>query len=154
NEEGLSLDIVSEGELYTALQAGFPTESIHMHGNIKSYAELELEIEHHTGCIVIDNFYEVEMIASLLEKHDQTIDVLIHLTPGIESNTHKYIMTGNEDSKFGFNLENGQAEKGIERLLNEQRMNFKGLHCHIGSQIFETEGFVIAVDTLFSAIKK
>ncbi|HIS29562.1 MAG TPA: diaminopimelate decarboxylase [Candidatus Avamphibacillus intestinigallinarum] len=154
NEEGLSLDIVSEGELYTALQAGFPTERIHMHGNNKSYAELEMAIEHHIGCIVIDNFYEIEMIASLLEKYDQTIDVLIRLTPGIESNTHKYIMTGNEDSKFGFNLENGQAEKGIERLLNEQRMNFKGLHCHIGSQIFETEGFVIAVDTLFSAIEK
>lgn len=153
-EEGLSLDIVSEGEFYTALQAGFPTERIHMHGNNKSFAELEMAIEHNIGCIVIDNFYEIEMVSALLEKHNKTIDVLIRLTPGIESDTHKYIMTGNEDSKFGFNLENGQAEKGIELLLKETRMNFKGLHCHIGSQIFETDGFVVAVDTLFSAIKK
>src|SRR5699024_1295784 len=153
-EEGLSLDIVSEGEFYTALQAGFPTERIHMHGNNKSFAELEMAIEHNIGCIVIDNFYEIEMVSALLEKHNKTIDVLIRLTPGIESDTHKYIMTGNEDSKFGFNLENGQAEKGIELLLKETRMNFKGLHCHIGSQIFEKDGFVVAVDTLFSAIKK
>src|SRR5699024_3083622 len=110
-EEGLSLDIVSEGELYTALQADFPTERIHMHGNNKSFAELEMAIEHNIGCIVIDNFYEIEMVSALLEQHNKTIDVLIRLTPGIESDTHKYIMTGNEDSKFGFNLEDRKSTR-------------------------------------------
>lgn len=152
NQEGLSLDVVSEGELYTALQADFPVEKIHMHGNNKSLSELEMAISHDVGCIVIDNFLEIEMIENLLKKHNKTIDVLMRVTPGIESKTHKYIMTGNEDSKFGFNLQNGQAQEAFHLLHNHKSIRFKGLHCHIGSQIFETGSFVMATKVLFEHI--
>src|SRR5690625_4337186 len=108
-QENLSLDVVSEGELYTALQANFPTEKIHFHGNNKSREELELAIEHNIGCVVIDNFYEIELLEELLSKHNKKINALIRVTPGIETNTHDYIMIGKDDSKFGFNLSNGQA---------------------------------------------
>src|SRR5699024_508901 len=99
--ENLSLDVVSEGELYTAIQADFPAERIHFHGNNKSERELSMAIEYGIGCIVIDNFYEIELLDQLLKKYKRQMDVLIRVTPGIESDTHRYIMTGNEDSKFG-----------------------------------------------------
>jgi len=153
-EEGLSLDVVSEGELYTALKAEFPVEKIHFHGNNKSKEELEMAIEHDIGCIIIDNFYEIDLLESLLEKHHKTMDVLIRVTPGIESETHEYIMTGNEDSKFGFNLQNGQAQKAFERLHRHPSIKLKGLHSHIGSQIFTTKSFTLAVKMLFELIEK
>ncbi|GAB3052547.1 diaminopimelate decarboxylase [Virgibacillus ainsalahensis] len=153
-EEGLCLDVVSEGELYTALQADFPPERIHLHGNNKSLQELTMAIEHDIGCIVVDNFYEIEMIGSLLEKYEKKMNVLMRVTPGIKSDTHHYIMTGNEDSKFGFNLQNGQAEEAFNKLYNHELIQFKGLHCHIGSQIFETKGFIMAINVLFDNISK
>lgn len=153
-QEGLSLDVVSEGELYTALQANFPVEKIHLHGNNKSKAELEMAISNSIGCIIIDNFYEIELLDHLLEKHQQEMDVLIRVTPGIESETHQYIMTGNEDSKFGFNLQNGQVEKAFQLLYKHSRIRLKGLHCHIGSQIFTTKSFVLAVEMLYEVIAR
>lgn len=153
-QEGMCLDVVSEGELYTALQADFPPERIHLHGNNKNEAELSMAIEHNIGCIVIDNFYEIALIESLLEDSSKTMDVLIRVTPGIESETHQYIMTGNEDSKFGFNLQNGQAEKAFQLLHKHPRIHFKGLHCHIGSQIFAADRFLAATDILFEEISK
>ena len=153
-QEGLSLDVVSEGELYTALQADFPVEKIHFHGNNKSREELEMAIEHNIGCVVIDNFYEIELLEQLLKKHNKKMNVLIRVTPGIEANTHDYIMTGNEDSKFGFNLSYGQADQAFELLRNHESINFKGLHCHIGSQIFETDGFLRANEILFAKLTK
>jgi len=153
-QENLSLDVVSEGELFTAIQAGFPTEKIHLHGNNKSRAELQMAIDQNIGCIVVDNFYDIELIGEILEHDGKQIDVLMRVTPGIESKTHKYIMTGNEDSKFGFNLANGQADKGFEMLHKHKNIRFKGIHCHIGSQIFETDRFVVAVDALFKLLAK
>ncbi len=152
NQENLSLDVVSEGELYTALRAGFPTEKIHFHGNNKTESELKMAIEHKIGCIVIDNFYEIDLLDRLLRESDQSMDVLIRVTPGIEANTHEYIMTGNEDSKFGFSLSNGQADRAFQRLKNHPYLKFKGLHAHIGSQIFETEAFLQTNKLLFSKI--
>lgn len=154
NQEKLYLDVVSEGELYTALQAGFPTERIHLHGNNKSKKELKMAIDHKIGCIVVDNFYEIELLEELLQAEDEKIDVIIRVTPGIESNTHQYIMTGNEDSKFGFNIANGQAEEALKLLHNHEHISLRGLHCHIGSQIFETEGFKVAIEILFEYIEK
>lgn len=153
-QEKLHLDVVSEGELYTALQADFPTERIHLHGNNKSKNELQMAIDHQIGCIVIDNFHEIELLEKLLEEADKKIDVLIRVTPGIELNTHQYIMTGNEDSKFGFNLVNGQAEEAFKLLHNHKQINLRGLHCHIGSQIFETKGFKVAIKLLFEYIER
>src|SRR5690625_2244844 len=109
-EEGLNLDVVSQGELYTAIKAGFPAKNIHLHGNNKSLAELEMALDYNIGCIVIDNFYEIELLTHLLKERKQQMDVLIRVTPGIQSETHRYIMTGNEDSKFGFNLANGDRK--------------------------------------------
>lgn len=153
-QEKLHLDVVSEGELYTALQADFPTERIHLHGNNKSKNELKMAIDNDIGCIVVDNFYEIQLLEELLEEADKKMDVLIRVTPGIELNTHQYIMTGNEDSKFGFNLVNGQAEEAFQLLHKHSHINLRGLHCHIGSQIFETEGFKVAVNLLFEHIEK
>ncbi|WP_042223541.1 diaminopimelate decarboxylase [Oceanobacillus manasiensis] len=151
-QEGLCLDVVSEGELYTALEAGFPTERIHMHGNNKSRQELEMAIEQNIGCIVLDNFYEIEILGDLLEKQNKEMDVLMRVTPGVDSKTHQYIMTGNEDSKFGFNLKNGQAEEAFKLLQKYPAIRFKGLHCHIGSQIFETDRFLSATEILFAEL--
>lgn len=151
-EEGLSLDVVSQGELHTAIQAEFPKDRIHMHGNNKSIEELEMAIKENIGCIVVDNFWEIDLLQGLLEEQDKEMDVLLRVTPGIEAHTHDYILTGQEDSKFGFDLWNGQAEEALLTLQDSTRINVKGVHCHIGSQIFETHGFVMAVKKLFEAI--
>lgn len=153
-QENMSLDVVSEGELYTALQADFPTEKIHLHGNNKSYDELNMAIENNIGCIVIDNFYEIEIIDELLKKHNKKMNVLIRVTPGIDLETHQYIMTGNEDSKFGFNMNNGQIDEAFKLLQHRENIRFKGLHCHLGSQLFETDQYLIAIDILFEKIKQ
>ncbi|GAB4073539.1 diaminopimelate decarboxylase [Barrientosiimonas marina] len=151
-QEGLSLDVVSQGELYTALQADFPPDRIHMHGNNKSYAELAMAIEEGIGCIVIDNFHEINLITHLLEEKDTNINVLMRVTPGIEPDTHQYIKTGNDDSKFGFNLTNGQADQAFLQFQEQPRMHFLGLHSHIGSQLFETDSFVLASRVLFEKL--
>jgi diaminopimelate decarboxylase len=149
-EEGLSLDVVSGGELYTALQAGFPAERIHFHGNNKSYSELEMAIKHGVGCIVVDNFYELAILAEISMKHRVKTSILLRVTPGIEAHTHDYILTGQEDSKFGFGLENGQADEAVEAVLQSNSLSLLGIHCHIGSQIFETTGFVLATKKIFA----
>ncbi|ARI77196.1 diaminopimelate decarboxylase [Halobacillus mangrovi] len=153
HQEGLSLDVVSRGELHTALEAGFPVEKIHMHGNNKSISELEMAVKHHIGCIVVDNFYEIELLDAILEERTSEIDVLLRVTPGIEAHTHDYILTGQEDSKFGFDLSSGQAEEAFLKVLDHPRIKMKGLHCHIGSQIFETSGFEMATRKLFSTLE-
>ncbi|SDJ66444.1 diaminopimelate decarboxylase [Sediminibacillus albus] len=151
-QENLSLDVVSQGELYTALQADFPVERIHLHGNNKSYQELSMAVEHNIGCIVVDNFSEIDLLEEVLTEQNKTVNVLLRVTPGIEAHTHDYILTGNEDSKFGFDLLNGQAEQAFLKLQNMEAINVVGLHCHIGSQIFETDGFIMAVRKLFETL--
>ncbi|MGI2327103.1 diaminopimelate decarboxylase [Planococcus sp. YIM B11945] len=147
-EEKLSLDVVSGGELYTAVQAGFPTEKIHFHGNNKSEAELRMAFEEKIGCIVVDNFLEIELLKKLSVELQQPMNILLRVTPGVEAHTHDYITTGQEDSKFGFDLNNGQADEAFKRTFNEPFIKLMGLHCHIGSQIFETAGFQLAAEKL------
>ncbi|CDQ19441.1 diaminopimelate decarboxylase [Halobacillus karajensis] len=153
NQEGLSLDVVSEGELHTALEAGFPVEKIHMHGNNKSIRELEMAVKHQIGCIVVDNFYEIELLQTILKEQNKKIDVLLRVTPGIEAHTHDYILTGQEDSKFGFDLTSGQAEEAFMKVQDDSNIRMSGLHCHIGSQIFETSGFEMAARKLFKTLE-
>lgn len=143
-EEGLSLDVVSGGELYTAIVAGFPVERIHFHGNNKSREELEMALDHQIGCIVVDNFHEIELLKAICQEKNAKVSILLRITPGIEAHTHDYILTGQEDSKFGFDLQNGQAAKALETVLDFHYFDVLGLHCHIGSQIFETTGFLLA----------
>lgn len=151
-EEGLSLDVVSGGELYTAIQAGFPAERIHFHGNNKSMEELEMAIHHQIGCIVIDNFYEIELLKTILVEKKVKAKILLRVTPGIEAHTHDYILTGQEDSKFGFDLQNGQAEQALADVLSFEYFQVLGLHCHIGSQIFETTGFLLAAQKIIEKL--
>lgn len=151
-EEGLSLDVVSGGELYTAIQANFPPEKIHFHGNNKSEAELIMALDYEIGCIVVDNFLELSMLKTLCEQREQTVKILLRVTPGIEAYTHDYIQTGQEDSKFGFGLDNGQAEQAAVKALDSPWLQLLGLHFHIGSQIFETTGYLIATEKLYEIL--
>jgi diaminopimelate decarboxylase len=152
-QENLSLDVVSGGELYTAITAGFPAERIHFHGNNKSVAELELAFDTKIGCIVIDNFYEIQLLKELSAAREQHMNVLLRVTPGVEAHTHDFITTGQADSKFGFDLNNGQADEAFKQVHNDPYIHLLGLHCHIGSQIFETEGFSMAVEKLMEKMQ-
>ncbi|MEK4424715.1 diaminopimelate decarboxylase [Solibacillus sp. FSL K6-1523] len=143
-QENLSLDVVSGGELYTAIQADFPAERIHFHGNNKSLAELEFAFETGVGCIVIDNFYEIALVKKIAHARQQKMNVLLRVTPGVEAHTHDFITTGQADSKFGFDLNNGQTDEAFEQVVQDEYIQLLGLHCHIGSQIFETDGFSLA----------
>ncbi|HWQ42355.1 MAG TPA: diaminopimelate decarboxylase [Desulfosporosinus sp.] len=141
DEEGLGLDVVSGGELYTALQANFSAERIYFHGNNKSPEELTMAIKAGVGRIVVDNFYEMSILNDLAKELNRSVDVLLRVTPGIEAHTHEYIQTGQIDSKFGFTLPNGTADRAIDLALAYSNLTVKGIHAHIGSQIFELESF-------------
>ena len=143
-QENLSLDVVSGGELFTAIKAGFPADRIHFHGNNKSVAELELAFDTEIGCIVVDNFYEITLLKEISEARKQKMNILLRVTPGVEAHTHDFITTGQADSKFGFDLNNGQADEAFAQVTGHAFIQLLGLHCHIGSQIFETDGFSLA----------
>ncbi len=154
-QEGLGLDVSSGGELATALSAWFPPERILMHGNAKTVPELELALAVGVSRIVIDNFAEIDRLDQLAAQADCHPRVLIRVTPGIKPATHAYVQTGQVDSKFGFNL--GQdpsapsaAEEAARRVLASARLRLGGLHCHIGSQIFDAQPFETAARTLMA----
>ncbi|WP_442601162.1 diaminopimelate decarboxylase [Paenibacillus sp. KN14-4R] len=146
HEEGLSLDVVSDGELYTALQAGFPVDRIHFHGNNKTPQEIEMAIDAKIGCFVVDNFVELHVLNAIAMEKGQVVNVLLRLTPGVEAHTHEYITTGQIDSKFGFDLGNGAAAQAVEEAASLPNIELLGVHSHIGSQIFEIDGFQVAID--------
>lgn len=147
-QEGLSLDVVSSGELYTAIHSGFPREKIHFHGNNKSQAEIDMAFDEQIGCIVVDNFHEISLLKKTAEQRKQNMNILLRVTPGIEAHTHDYITTGQEDSKFGFDLDNGQADQAFKETHGHEYLQLIGLHCHIGSQIFDTAAFQMASEKL------
>lgn len=145
-EEGMSLDVVSDGELYTALQAGFPVERIHFHGNNKTPQEIEMAIDAKIGCFVVDNFVELHMLNAIAAEKKAQVNILLRITPGVEAHTHEFISTGQTDSKFGFDLGNGAAYRAVKEASELSNLTILGLHSHIGSQIFEVEGFKMAVE--------
>ncbi|EKE03331.1 MAG: hypothetical protein ACD_20C00214G0001 [uncultured bacterium] len=146
-EEGFGLDVVSGGEIYTAVSAGFPMEKVFFNGNNKTIDELDYALESGVGRITVDNFLELALLDNLAKSKGRTVDILLRITPGIECHTHEYIQTGHLDSKFGFDL--SQLDEAIE-LMQEQYSNLalKGLHAHIGSQIFETQVYYDVVDVV------
>jgi diaminopimelate decarboxylase len=144
-EEGLSADVASGGELRMALRAGFEPQRIYLHGNNKSVSELRDTIEAGVGHVIVDSFEEIARLDSLLER-DQ--DVLIRITPGIKAETHSYVQTGQLDSKFGFGLADGLADRAIASVRDSRHLRLVGLHAHIGSQIFELEPYVKAIEAL------
>jgi len=143
-QEGLGLDVVSGGELYTALKAGFPPERVYFHGNNKSEDEIRLALKAGVGRLVVDNFLELEMLREAARSLKTRARVLLRITPGIEAHTHDYVRTGQIDSKFGFTLSNGQALAAVRQAAAAPELHLMGLHCHIGSQIFEVEPFAVA----------
>ena len=144
HEEGLGIDVVSMGEMATALAGGVPPELILMHGNAKGQAELEYAVQQRIGRIVIDNLEEISRLAAIAGAAGIRQKVFVRVTPGIRPTTHRYVQTGQQDSKFGFNLEGGLAEEAVLQVLKHPQLELIGLHCHIGSQVLETEPFVAA----------
>jgi diaminopimelate decarboxylase len=143
-EEGLFLDVCSGGELTTALAAGMPAERIGFHGNNKSLPELRKAIETGVGRIVVDSFQEIERLTALAAELNKRPSVLIRVTVGVEAHTHEFIATAHEDQKFGFSLSGGAAFEAALRLIDDGVLDLRGLHSHIGSQIFDTNGFEVA----------
>ena len=147
-QEGLNLDVASLGELYTALQADFPRERINLHGNNKSRAEIDMALEAGVGHIVVDSLIEVEKLAEATAELGREVDVMVRCTPGVDPHTHKFISTGQADSKFGLNIKDGSALKAIKRILQIPALHFDGIHCHIGSQLLDTEAHEGAVGAM------
>ena len=143
-QEGIGVDVVSGGELYTAMQAGFPAKKITMHGNNKLPYEISYALDCGVGTIVIDAYTEADLIEREAERRDLVQDVLIRINPGIEAHTHAYVQTATPDSKFGFSIASGAAQQITEYVLSKKHLRLRGFHCHIGSQIFEKQSFVLA----------
>ncbi|MGI6279960.1 MAG: diaminopimelate decarboxylase [Acutalibacteraceae bacterium] len=153
-EEGIDVDVVSAGEIYTALKAGFPMENCFFHGNNKTDEDIRFAIESGVGFFVADNFEELEAVNRIAGELGKKQDMLLRVTPGIDPHTHKKISTGSEESKFGISIKTGQAMRAVEIINNSENLNFKGLHCHIGSQIFESEPFITAADIMLGFISE
>ncbi len=153
NSEEIGCDIVSGGELYTALHAGFPAEKMVLHGNNKLLDELTLALDHKIGLIVVDSYDELDTIDALAAERGRVQDVLIRVNPGVEAHTHRFIQTAKTDSKFGFSVSDGTAEKISAYALQKKNIRLKGYHCHIGSQIFEKKSFTTAVDKMVDFMK-
>lgn len=153
-EEGLSLDVVSGGELYTAIAAGFPVQRIHFHGNNKSLEELKMGLDHEIGSYVVDNFSELGLLHQLAQERGMVVKILLRVTPGVEAHTHEYITTGQADSKFGFDLGSGQAFEAVKQALNMPYYHLLGLHVHIGSQIFDTKGYELTIARMAQFVRK
>lgn len=146
--EGLDVEVVSGGELYTALQAGVPADQIHFQGNNKSIGELTFAIENGVGDIVVDNLSELKKIEKIAREHNVTVTVSLRIKPGIDAHTHEFIRTGQVDSKFGLDLENGEAMEALRLAKDMEHVIVEGLHCHIGSQILEKSPFVHAAEVM------
>ena len=146
DEENIGIDVVSGGELYTALQAGFPAEKIYMHGNNKLDYEIDEALDAKIGCIVADSYSEIDKIDAESAKRGIRQKILLRINPGVEAHTHAFVQTATTDSKFGFAIANGTAEAITAYAMQKKNVILEGYHCHIGSQIFEKESFVIAVE--------
>ena len=152
-EEGIGIDAVSEGELYTILRSGFPKENIYMHGNNKTDMEIEMAVSEGIGRIVVDNIDEVVALEKISASKGLRADVLVRLNPGVTAHTHKYIQTSKHDSKFGESIYGRRIFEIIKRILDSEVINLHGFHCHIGSQINDEEPFFEAVSVMSDFIK-
>ncbi len=146
DEENIGIDVVSGGELYTALQAGFPAEKIYMHGNNKLDYEIGEALDAGIGCIVADAYSEIDKIDNEAKKRGLVQRILLRINPGVEAHTHAFVQTATTDSKFGFSISDGTAEKATAYAMTKKNVKLDGYHCHIGSQIFEKQSFVLGVE--------
>ena len=152
DSEHIGVDAVSAGELYTAFKAGFPAEKIYLHGNNKLPYELEFALDHKVGTIVVDAYSELDMIDQMCAERGMVQNILLRINPGVEAHTHRFIQTAKTDSKFGFSVADGTAEKITQYALTKKHVHLAGYHCHIGSQIFEKQSFLLAVDKMMAFI--
>ncbi len=153
--EGLSLDVASAGELYTAVKAGFPMNRVLLHGNNKSQAELALALDYGIGCVVVDNVPELRQLAALAKAQGKSQRILIRVTPGIDPHTHRRIRTGQEDTKFGLSVASGAALDAVTEALGAApHLEILGLHCHIGSQLLDAHTHEQALDIMVGFIRK
>lgn len=153
-EEGIGLDVVSGGELFTAASVDFPMENVCFHGNNKTDEELALAVEKKVGRIVVDNIFELERLNKIAEKSGVTANIMYRIKPGIDAHTHNFVKTGQIDSKFGFALETGEAFEAVKKAISLKNINLAGLHCHIGSQIFDIDPFVHAAEVMLGFISQ
>lgn len=147
-EEGLGIDVVSGGELYTAIKAEFPMDKVYFHGNNKTVDELRLAVKHGVGHIIVDNFYELINLDKIAREAGIVQNIMFRIKPGVDAHTHSFIQTGQIDSKFGVALENGEAFEIIEAASKMSNVRVDGVHCHIGSQIFDIEPFCKAAEIM------
>jgi diaminopimelate decarboxylase len=148
----VGLDVCTGGELAVALAADFPASDIEFHGNNKSEAEITTAIKEGVGTIVIDSFDELSRVAKIATEFKKIQKVYLRLTPGIDAHTHEFISTAHEDVKFGFSIASGDAQIAIDKCMVESSLNLAGIHCHIGSQIFEVSGFELAAQRLVAVL--
>lgn len=149
-EEQMFLDVVSAGELYTALRADFPAEKILFHGNNKSDEELYMAVSYGVGRVVVDNLDELQRLERIATQLEKQVQVMLRITPGVEAHTHEYIRTAQTDSKFGVGILDYHLHDAIRSLQESPSLKLTGIHCHIGSQIMEEEPFSLAVDLMMS----
>ena len=148
----VGLDVCTQGELATALAANFPAADIEFHGNNKSEAEILFAIKSAVGTIVIDSFDELSRVAKIANQEGSIQKVYLRLTPGVDTHTHEFISTAHEDVKFGFSIASGDAQIAIDKCMAEKSLNLAGIHCHIGSQIFEVDSFKLAAKRLIAVL--
>ena len=153
-QEGTGVDVVSGGELYTALSVDFPAENIVFHGNNKTPDELMMAVENGVGRIVVDNLTELKKLNEIAANAGKTVGIMLRIKPGVDAHTHDFIKTGQIDSKFGFALETGEALEAAKAALEMPNLKLRGLHCHIGSQIFDIDPFELAAEVMLNLYKQ
>jgi diaminopimelate decarboxylase len=148
HEEGLLLDVATGGELFVVLHAGVPGSACVLHGNNKSIEELKMALDAKVHHIVVDNFDELDRIDELHQQGFARARIQLRITPGVAVHTHEFVSTGQDDSKFGFNLRNGDAQRAVDRVRSSASVEFVGIHCHIGSNVFAAENFEQAAEIM------
>lgn len=154
NQENLGLDVVSGGEIYTALQADYPMEKVHFHGNNKTPDEIRFALDSKIGKFVVDNLYELNLLNDIASEKNVVANISFRIKPGVDAHTHDFIRTGQIDSKFGFALETGEAFNAVKEAIKLDNVKLTELHCHIGSQIFDIDPFVAAAEIMIDFIAK
>ena len=154
NKENICVDVVSGGELYTAIKAGIPAEKIEFNGNNKSVAEIEMAVDHGIGKIIIDSLQELSLIEGICKEKGKTINALYRITPGVKSDSHDYIVTGKKDSKFGIPLDEDVIMPCIKDAIDSKYVNLLGIHFHVGSQLLDHGSHLEALDIMLNLVKK
>ena len=154
DECGMCVDVVSGGELFTAIKAGFPVEIIEFNGNNKSVKELEMAVENEIGRIIVDSLQEVALIEKICKEKGKVARVLFRVTPGVKSDSHDYIVTGKKDSKFGIPLDDEVIMPQIKAAIDSEYIDFYGIHFHVGSQLFDNGSHLQATDIILELVEK